>query len=151
MVISSLEEFSTVCCDLHSQKLYRSQWSRSRWFSGIPLLFQRSTGCWQFDVWFLCLFKIQLEHLEVLGSRTVEAYWKDFEHCFASIWNECGYVVVWTFFSIALLWDWNENWPFPVLWPLLSFPNLLAYWMPAVSQHHLLGFEIAQLEFHHLH
>ena len=21
----------------------------------------------------------------------------------------------------------NENWPFPVLWPLLSFPNLLAY------------------------
>ena len=33
------------------------------------------------------------------------------------------------FFGIALLWDWNENWPFPVLWPLLSFPNLLAYWM----------------------
>ena len=26
------------------------------------------------------------------------------------------------------LWDWNENRPFPVLWPLLSFPNLLAYW-----------------------
>ena len=22
---------------------------------------------------------------------------------------------------------WNEKWPFPVLWPLLSFPNLLAY------------------------
>ena len=29
----------------------------------------------------------------------------------------------------CLLWDWNENWPFPVLWPLLSFPNLLAYWV----------------------
>ena len=27
------------------------------------------------------------------------------------------------------LWDWNENWPFPVLWALLSFPNLLAYWV----------------------
>ena len=26
----------------------------------------------------------------------------------------------WTFFGIALLWDWNENWLFPVLWPLLS-------------------------------
>ena len=25
----------------------------------------------------------------------------------------------------ALLWDWNKNWPFPVLWPPLSFPNLL--------------------------
>ena len=31
------------------------------------------------------------------------------------------------FFVIAFLWDWSENWPFPVLWPLLSFPNLLAY------------------------
>jgi len=32
----------------------------------------------------------------------------------------------WTFFAIGLLWNWNEDWPFPVLWPLLSFPNLLA-------------------------
>ena len=37
--------------------------------------------------------------------------------------------VVWTFFSIAFLWDWNENWPFLVRQPLLSFPNLLAYWV----------------------
>ena len=51
------------------------------------------------------------------------------EHYFASIWNECNCAVVWAFFSVALPWDWNENWPFPVLWPLLSFPNLLAYWV----------------------
>ena len=25
-------------------------------FSGTPLLFQWSNGCWQFDLWFLCLF-----------------------------------------------------------------------------------------------
>ena len=36
--------------------------------------------------------------------------------------------VVWAFFGIAFLLDWNENWPFPILWPLLSFPNLLAFW-----------------------
>ena len=54
---------------------------------------------------------------------------ENFEHYFASMWDECNCAVVWTFFSIALLWDWNENWPFPVLWPLLSFPNLLAYWV----------------------
>ena len=41
--------------------------------------------------------------------------------------DECNCVVIWTFFRIIFLWDWNENWPFPVLWPLLSFPNLLAY------------------------
>ena len=40
--------------------------------------------------------------------------------------DECNCVVVWTFFGIALLWDRNENWPFWVLWSMLSFPNLLA-------------------------
>ena len=73
---------------------------------------------------------------------------KDFEHYFASLWDECNCVVVWTVFGTAFLWDWNENWSFPVLWPLQSFPNLLAHW---VQHHHLLGFERAQLEFHHLH
>ena len=54
---------------------------------------------------------------------------ENFEHYFASVWDEYNCVVVWTFFGIVLLWDWNENWPFPVLWPLLSFPNLPTYWV----------------------
>ena len=54
---------------------------------------------------------------------------KDFEHYLASMWKECNCKVVWTLLGIALLWYWNENWPFLVLWPLLSFPNLLAYWV----------------------
>ena len=53
---------------------------------------------------------------------------KNFEHYFASLWDECNCVVVWAFFGIAFLWDWNDNWLFPLLCPLLSFPNLLAYW-----------------------
>ena len=53
---------------------------------------------------------------------------ENFEHYFASVWDECSCGIVWTF-GIAFLWDWNENWPFPVLWPPLSFPNLLAYWV----------------------
>ena len=52
---------------------------------------------------------------------------ENFEHYFTSIWDECYCAVVWAFFGIAFLWDWNENWSFPVLWPLLSFPNLLTY------------------------
>ena len=54
---------------------------------------------------------------------------ENFEHYFTSMWDECNGAVVWAFFGIAFFWDWNENWPFPVLWPLLSFPNLLAYWV----------------------
>ena len=53
---------------------------------------------------------------------------KDFDHYFASMWNEYNHAVAWAFFGIVLLWDRNENWPFQVLWPLLSFPNLLTYW-----------------------
>ena len=68
----------------------------------------------------------------------------NFKHYFTRLWDESNCAVVWAFFGIAFLWYWNENWPFPVLWPLLSFPNLLAYWV----QHYLSGFEIAQLEFH---
>ena len=54
---------------------------------------------------------------------------ENIEHYFTSVWDECNCVVVWAFFGIAFLWDWNENWPFPVPWPLLSFPNLLAFWL----------------------
>ena len=54
---------------------------------------------------------------------------ENFEHYIASVWDEWNCAVAWAFFGIAFLWHWNENWPFPVLWPLLSFPNLLAYWV----------------------
>ena len=54
---------------------------------------------------------------------------ENFEHYFTSVWNECNCALVWAFIVIAFLWDWNENGPFPVLWPLLSFPSWLAYWV----------------------
>ena len=52
---------------------------------------------------------------------------ENFEHYFASVCDECNCAVVWTFFGSAK--EWNDNWPFLVLWSLLSFPNLLAYWV----------------------
>ena len=57
-----------------------------------------------------------------------------FMYCWTLAWEfwELLYrncAVVWAFFGIVFLWDWNGNWPFRVLWPLLSFPNLLAYWL----------------------
>ena len=64
--------------------------------------------------------------------------------------NEYSCAVVWAFFGIAFLWDWNENWPFPVLWPLLSFLNCWHIECSTFTASSL-GFEIAQLEFHHLH
>ena len=82
----------------------------SNFISGSSVFSKPSLNIWKFSVHIL--LKPGLEN---------------FEHYFACVWNECNCVVVWTFFGIAFLWDWNENWPFLVLWPLLSFPNLLAY------------------------
>ena len=48
---------------------------------------------------------------------------ENFKRHFTSMWDECNCAVVWAFFGIAFLWDWNESWPFPVLWPLLTFPK----------------------------
>ena len=80
--------------------------------SGSPAFSKSSLNIWKFTAH--VLLKPGLEN---------------FEHYFASVWDECNCVVIWAFFGIVFLWDWNENWPFPVLWPLLSFPNLLAYWV----------------------
>ena len=110
---------------IHTAKGFRiADWSRSRHFSGILLLFLWSNGCWQFDLWFLFSKSWKLS-VHILLKHGLE----NFEHYFASLWDESNCAVVWTFFRIAFLWNWNENWPFPVLWPLLGFPNLLAYWV----------------------
>ena len=73
--------------------------------------------------------KSSLYMWKFLVHELLKSNLKDFEHYLASMGNECNCEVVWAFFGIAFLWDWNENWPFLVLWPLLSFPNLLAYWV----------------------
>ena len=37
---------------------------------------------------------------------------ENFAHSFANVWDELNCAVVWSFFGIAFLWDWNENWNF---------------------------------------
>ena len=34
---------------------------------------------------------------------------ENFEHYFSCVWYECNSEVLWTFFGIAFLWNWNEN------------------------------------------
>ena len=85
--------------------------------SGSSAFSQSSLNIWTFSV--NILLKPSLEN---------------FENYFASLWNECNCAVVWAFFGPAFLWDWNKNWSVLVLWPLLRFPDLLAYllfWWPS--------------------
>ena len=122
-----------VCHDPHSQRLYCSNEAKTD-FSGerggkFPYFFYDPmnvghliSGAYAFSKSSLCVWKF-LVHVLLRTNL------KSFEHYLASMWNEHNWMVVWTFFDVAFLWDWNENWPFLVLWPLLSFPNLLAYWV----------------------
>ena len=50
---------------------------------------------------------------------------ENFEHYLTSMWDECNCEVVWAFFGIGFLWDWNENdlfqscghcWVFQICW-----------------------------------
>ena len=74
---------------------------------------------------------------------------ENFEHYFTGVWDECSCPVVWAFFGIAFLRIGMKTDLFQSCghcW-VFKFAGILS---AALSQHHLLGFEIAQLEFHHL-
>ena len=77
--------------------------------------------------------KCSLNIWKLLVHVLLKAHLENFEHYLASVWDECNCAVVWAFFSIAFLWDWNENSSFPVLEPLWSFPNLLVYWVQCLT------------------
>ena len=77
-------------------------------------------------IWSLVLLPFQNPAWTSGSSWFMYCWSLNFEHYFTSVWDECNCVA---FLGIAFPLDWNENWPFPVLWPLLSFPNLLTYWV----------------------
>ena len=60
--------------------------------SGSSAFFKPSLYIWKFSV-----------HILLKSSL------KNFEHYLASMWNELKCMVVWAFFGIALLWDWNQT------------------------------------------
>ena len=70
---------------------------------------------------------------------------ENFENYFDSEWDEYNCAVVWTFFGV----EWKLIFSSPVA--TAKFSKLAGILSAALLQHHLLEFEIAQLEFHHLH
>ena len=127
LVFPAPSEFSTVNHDPHSQRLWHSQWSRC--FSEIMCFFDDPADVGNLISGSSAFSKTRLNIWKFMVRVLLKPGLENFEHYFTSVWDECNCAVVWAFFGIAFLWDWNENWPFPVLWPLLSFPNLLACWM----------------------
>ena len=90
-------------------------------FSGALSLFRWSSGCGNLNSGSSAFCKTSLNISKFMVHVLLKPGLENFEHYFTSMWDECNCAVVWAFFGIAFLWDWNENWPFPVLWPCWVF------------------------------
>ena len=112
-----------------TQRILLCQQGRIQFFLEFPCFFYDPTNVGNLISGSSAFSKSSMNIWNFMVHLLLKPSLKDFEHILASMGNECNWMVIWTFYGIALLWDWNENWPFPVLWPLLSFPNLLAYWV----------------------
>ena len=96
-------------------------------------------------------FLNSIEYLKVLWSCSVEAQLGKFWAllCYHERWVKlCSSLnILWHFFSLGL--EWKLTFSSPVATAEFSeFAGILSV---ALSQHCLLGFEIYQLDFHHLH
>ena len=118
-------QFPTVCCDSHKSFSVVNE-AEVDVFLTLPCFVHDPANVGNLISGSSASSKPSLYTWEVLVHVLLKPSLKNFEQYFASLWSECN--------SLDILWhcpslDWNENWPFPVLWPLLSFPNLLTYWV----------------------
>ena len=119
-----LQNFS-VYCDPHSQRLWHRHKAEIDVFLELSCFFHDPADVGNLISGSSAFSKTSLNIWKFMVHILLKPGLENFEYYFTSMWDKCNCVLVWAFFGIALLWDWNENRPFPVLWPLLSFPNLL--------------------------
>ena len=109
-------------------------------FSGTLLLIWWSSGCWQFGCCSSAFSKITLNIWKFTVHILLKPGLENFEHYFTSMWDECNFAVVWHCLSLDL--EWTLTFSSPVATAEFSkFADILS---AALSQNHLLGFEVAQ-------
>ena len=82
------------------------------------------------SLFFSAFSKTSLNILNFLVHELLKPGLENFEHYFTYMWDECNCAVVWAFFGIAFLWDWND---FPlVLLIFFSCVYSLLIWLVCV-------------------
>ena len=118
-----------VYCDPHSRRFWHSQESRNI-FLGFSCFFDDPADVGNLISGSSAFSKTSSNIWKLSVHKLLKPGLENFEHYFISIWDECNCAVVWAFFGIAFLWDWNENWP--LKWYI--FPFLLSFSLPFSSQ-----------------
>ena len=142
----------SVCCDPHKERFQCSQWSKTRcFFLEFPCIFYDpayldnlisgnsafSKSClyiWDFLIHILLILAPRILSIILLGCE-MSVIVQYFEHS-----------LVLPFFGIGMKTDFFQScghcWVFQIWWHIECSTFLM---------HHLFGFEVAQLEFYHLH
>ena len=104
---SHLWKNSPVSCDPHGQRLWPVNKAEIDVFLELSCFFDDPadvgnliSGSSAFSKTSLNIWKFTIHVLLKPGLE-------NFEHYFTSVWDECNCAVVWAFFGIALLRDWN--------------------------------------------
>ena len=129
LVFPSPSEFSTVYCDHRVKGFGIVNKAEVDVFLELPWFFDDPKDVGNLTSGSSAFSKSSLNIWKFMVHILLKPGMENFEHYLASMWDECNCAGVSAFSGPVSLWDWNENWPFPVLWPLLSFPKLLAYWV----------------------
>ena len=107
---------------------------------------------WMLATWSLVLLpsSIQLYIWKFTVNVLLKPGLENFEHYFTCVrWVQfCGSLSI-LCHCLSLGLEWKLTFSSPV--PTAEFSKFAGILSAALSQHHLLGFEIAQLEFHHSH
>ena len=95
--------------------------------------------------------KFSLNLWKFLVHVQLKAGLENFENYFTSVWDECqlcgSFNILWHCLSLGLKWKLTFSSPVATA----EFSKFAGILSAALSQHHLLGFEVAHLEFHLLH
>ena len=88
-----------------------SLFRRLRWFSMI--------GCWEFDLWFLCLSKSSLNIWKFMVHILLKPGLENFDHYFTSVWDDCNCAgcTGWQRFKFRFVAQQETGWiGFPAKW-----------------------------------
>ena len=92
--------------------------------------------------------KTSLNNRKFMDPVLLKPGLENVKHYFTSLWDECSSLsILWHCLSLGLEWKLT----FSSAVATAEFSKFAGILSAALSQHHLSGFEIAQLEFHHLH